>query len=125
VIPGHTDLAPAAFWPVMLGGFGLIGLVVAYSVFAMGRDRRRQELAAERALAAQQSNSAESTAKPQRPIAPWELDARLDEVPIGTVEYVAKEDGSATLTLPEGGRNAPPRRGNPRMARIADARRGR
>jgi hypothetical protein len=125
VIPGHTDLAPAAFWPVMLGGFGLIGLVVAYSVFAMGRDRRRQELAAEMALAAQQSDSAESTAKPQRPIAPWELDARLDEAPIGTVEYVAKEDGSATLTLPEEQRNPGPKRGNPRMARIAEARKGR
>jgi hypothetical protein len=125
VIPGDTDLAPAAFWPVMLGGFGLIGLDVAYSVFAMARDRRRRELAAEMALAAQQSNSAESTAKPQRPVAPWELDARLDEAPIGTVEYIAKEDGSATLTLPEGQRNPPPRRGNPRMARIAEARKGR
>ena len=102
VIPGHTDLAPPAFWPVMLGGFGLIGLIVAYSVFAMGRDRRRKELAAEMALA-----------------------ARLDEAPIGTVEYIAKEDGSATLTLPEGERNPPARRGNPRMARIAEARKGR
>jgi hypothetical protein len=125
VTPGDTDLAPALFWPVMLGGFGLIGLVVAYSVFAMGRDRRRQELAAEMALAAQQSNAAEGTDKPQRPIAPWELDARLDEVPIGTVEYVAQEDGSATLTLPEGQRNPAPKRGNPRMARIAEARKGR
>ena len=67
---------------------------------------------------------AESTAKPQRPIAPWELDARLDEAPIGTVEYIAKEDGSATLTLPEERQN-PPKRGNPRMARIAEARKGR
>lgn len=120
VSPGH-DLVPSAFWPVMLGGFGLIGLVVAYSVFAMDRDRRRRTLAAEAALEAQRSAMVETPATPERPIAAWELDARLEEAPIGTVEYVALEDGGAMLSVSDAPR-AKPTRGNPRMARIAEAR---
>lgn len=126
ITPDVTDFVPSAFWPVMLGGFALIGLVIAWSVFAMDRDRRRRALAHETALAAQRSALANATAEPERVPAVWELDARLEEAPIGTVEYLPLENGGAIGSLPE---DLPepegPLRGNPRQARLTDARKHR
>jgi len=123
-MPNGEDLVPGFFWPIMLGGFGAIGVVIVYSVFAMKRERRRQEVAAEMALAAQMSaREALPAAEPQRARAVWELDAALEEAPIGTVEYLPLEDGRAIGSAPE---NLPeaerPMRGNPRLTRINDAR---
>jgi hypothetical protein len=125
--PGGADLVPSAFWPVMLGGFGLIGLVIAYSVFAMNRDRRRRALAAEEAIAARSMAMAASTAaEPERTPAMWELDARLEEAPIGTVQYLPLENGRAIGSPPEElSEPGAPRRGNPRAARITEARKQR
>jgi hypothetical protein len=124
---GGADFAPKAFWPVMLGGFGVIGLFVAYYVFAMDRDRRRRALAAEMALAAQRSAmAAPIAAEPDRAPAVWELDARLEDAPIGTVEYLPLENGAAIGSLPEDlSEPEGPRRGNPRQARMTDARKHR
>jgi hypothetical protein len=92
--PGDGELVPSLFWPVMLGGFGLIGLVVVYSIFVMGRDRRRRAVEAEMAFSAQQSVGATSAAsRPQRIPASWERDAQLEEAPIGTVEYQPLQEG--------------------------------
>lgn len=126
ITPDGTDFVPSAFWPVMLGGFALIGLVIAWSVFAMDRDRRRRALVQETALAAQRAALANATAEPERTPAVWELDARLEEAPIGTVEYLPLENGGAIGSLPE---DLPepegPLRGNPRQARLTDARKHR
>ena len=122
--PNGGDLVPGFFWPIMLGGFGAIGLVIVYSVFAMKRERRRQAVAAEMALAARMSARETATAaEPERARAIWELDAALEEAPIGAVEYLPLEDGRAIGSPPE---NLPeaerPMRGNPRLTRINDAR---
>jgi hypothetical protein len=85
----------------MLGGFGLIGLVIAYWMLASKRDQRRQELAAEMALTASVSARDTLAAEPPRPKAGWEVDAALEEAPIGTVEYRPLEDGRGIGTLPE------------------------
>jgi hypothetical protein len=121
---GGSDLVPQAFWPIMLAGFGVIGLFVAYYVFAMNRDRRRQAMAVEMALAAQRSALvAPAAAEPERAPAVWELDARLEDAPIGTVEYLPLENGAAIGSLPEDlSEPERPRRGNPRLARMTDAR---
>jgi hypothetical protein len=121
---GGHDLVPAAFWPVMLAGFGIIGLFVAWYAFVMDRDRRRHAMAGEMAFAAQRSATAALAAtEPERTPAVWELDARLEDAPIGTVEYLPLDNGAAIGSLPEeladGER---PRRGNPRLARMSDAR---
>lgn len=125
--PGEEDLVPAFFWPLMLGGVGAIVVVIVYSVFAMKRERRRQELAAEMALAARMSaRETLPAAEPERARAMWELDAALEQAPIGTVEYLPLEDGRAIGVPPE---NLPeaerPIRGNPRLARINDVRNSR
>ncbi len=125
--PDGEDLVPGFFWPIMVGGFGAIGVVIVYSVFAMKRERRRQELAAEMALAARMSaRESLPAAEPERARAVWELDAALEEAPIGTVEYLPLEDGRAIGSPPE---NVPeaerPVRGNPRLTRINDARNSR
>jgi hypothetical protein len=86
------DALPGFFWPIMSGGFGLIGVVVAYWLLASRRDRRRQELAAEMALTASVSARDTGAAEPPRPRAGWEVDAELEEAPIGTVEYRPHED---------------------------------
>lgn len=92
--PGDGELVPSLFWPVMLGGFGLIGLVVVYSIFVMGRDRRRRAVEAEMALSDRQSVEATSAAsRPERIPADWERDAQLEEAPIGTVEYQPLQHG--------------------------------
>jgi hypothetical protein len=122
--PNGDDLVPGFFWPLMVGGFGAIGVVIVYSIFVMKRERRRQEVAAEMALAAQMSaRETLPAAEPERARAMWELDAALEEAPIGTVEYLPLEDGRAIGSLPE---NLPeaerPMRGNPRLTRINDAR---
>jgi hypothetical protein len=126
ITPGGADFVPSEFWPLMLGGFALIGLVIAWSVFAMDRDRRRRALAAEAALAAQRAALDNTAAAPERVPAVWELDARLEEAPIGTVEYLPLENGGAIGSLPE---DLPepegPLRGNPRQARLTDARKHR
>ena len=125
--PTEGGLVPGFFWPLMVGGFGTIGLVIAFSAFAMKRDRHRQVLAEEAALAARTSAAQSRTAAvPERMPAMWERDAALEEAPIGTVEYLPLEDGRAVgsppedLPEPEG-----PRRVNPRLARINDARNSR
>jgi hypothetical protein len=125
--PGETDMVPGAFWPIMLGGFGLIGLFVAYYVFAMDRDRRRRALAAEMAATAAESLAiAGSSAEAARLPAVWELDARLEDAPVGTVEFLPLEDGTAIGSPPSELVEPPkPRRGNLRLARISEARKHR
>ena len=92
--PGDGEVVPSLFWLVMLGGFGLIALVVAYSIFVMGRDRRRRALEAKMALSALPSAVATSAAsRPERIPADWERDAQLEEAPIGTVEYQPLQHG--------------------------------
>lgn len=122
--PGARDLVPQAFWPIMLAGFGVIGLFVAYYIFAMNRDRRRQAMATELALATQRAALvAPTVAEPERAPAVWELDARLEDAPIGTVEYLPLENGAAIGSLPEDlSEPERRRRGNPRLARMTDAR---
>ena len=100
--PGESDLVPAFFWPIMLSGFGLIGLVIAYWMLATRRDQRRQELAAEMALNASVSAHDARAAEPPRPKANWELDAALEGAPIGTVEYRPVEDGSTSRQAEDG-----------------------
>jgi hypothetical protein len=121
---GGHDLVPAAFWPVMLAGFGIIGLFVAWYAFVMERDRRRHALAAEMALAAQRAAMAAPAAtEPERTPAVWELDSRLEDAPIGTVEYLPLENGAAIGALPEAlSESERPRRGNQRLARLSNAR---
>jgi len=121
---GRDDFVPGAFWPIMLAGFGIIGLFVAWYVFVMDRDRRRRAMAAELALAAQRSAMVAPAAdEPERTPAVWELDARLEDAPIGTVEYLPLDNGAAIGSLPEDlGETERPRRGNPRLARMSDAR---
>lgn len=125
--PGETDMVPGAFWPIMIGGFGLIGLFVAYYVFAMDRDRRRRALAVEMAATAAESLAiAGSSAEAARPPAVWELDARLEDAPVGTVEFLPLEDGTAIGSPPSELVEPPkPRRGNLRLARISEARKHR
>jgi hypothetical protein len=121
---GGPDLVPGAFWPIMLAGFGIIGLFVAWYVFVMDRDRRRRAMAAELALGAQRSAMiAPASDEPERTPAVWELDARLEDAPIGTVEYLPLDNGAAIGSLPEDlSETKRPRRGNPRLARMRDAR---
>jgi hypothetical protein len=121
---GRDDFVPGAFWPIMLAGFGIIGLFVAWYVFAMDRDRRRRALAAELALATQRSAMvAAADDEPERTPAVWELDARLEDAPIGTVEYLPLDNGAAIGSLPDDlAESERPRRGNPRLARMSDAR---
>jgi hypothetical protein len=126
-VPSGDDLVPGFFWPLMLGGFGAIAVVIVYSIFAMKRERRRQEVAAEIALAAKMAaRESIAAAEPERARAMWELDAALEEAPIGTVEYLPLEDGRAIGAPPE---NLPeaehPMRTNPRLARITHARNSR
>jgi hypothetical protein len=125
--PGETEAVPGAFWPIMLGGFGLIGMFVAYCVFAMDRDRRRRALATEMAATAAESlATAGSRAEAARPPAVWELDARLEDAPVGTVEFLPLEDGTAIGSPPSELVEPPkPRRGNLRLARISEARKHR
>ena len=123
-----TEITPDGFWPIMLGGFVLIALFVAYYVFTMDRDRRRRALAETTAAAAAETLAAASAyrAEPQRVPAVWELDARLEDAPIGSVEFLPLEDGTAIGSPPtELAEPAKPRRGNPRLARISEARKHR
>jgi hypothetical protein len=123
---GGGEITPDAFWPIMLAGFALIALFVAYYVFAMDRDRRRRALATEMAAAAAESLAIASPAEPPRPPAVWELDARLEDAPVGTVEFLPLQDGTAIGSPPtELAEPAPSRRGNPRLARISEARKHR
>jgi len=121
---GRDDFVPGAFWPIMLAGFGIIGLFVAWYVFAMDRDGRRRALAAEQALATQRSAMVAPAAdESERTPAVWELDARLEDAPIGTVEYLPLDNGAAIGSLPDDlAERERPRRGNPRLARMSDAR---
>ena len=125
--PNGDDLAPGFFWPLMVGGFGAIGVVIVYSIFVMKRERRRQKVAAEMALAARMSaRETLAAVEPERARAMWELDAALEEAPIGTVEYLPLEDGRVIGSLPESLPDPDgPRRGNPRLTRINDARNSR
>jgi hypothetical protein len=125
--PGSIDYVPGGFWEVMVGGLAVIGMVVAYYLFAMKRDRRRLSMAAEMAVATKPSLvAAPVTDEEERAPAVWEQDARLEDAPIGTVEYLPLENGGAIGSLPDNlSEPDRPARGNPRLARITDARRHR
>jgi hypothetical protein len=124
--PASTDRIPPAFWPVMLGGLGVIGLILALHGMLVARDRRRMTVAAELVATASPSALPREDTGPARPMAVWELDAQLEDAPIGTVEYLPLENGAAigpapsALLEPRG-----PKRGNPRLSRMNDARRNR
>lgn len=105
---------------VMLGGVGMIGLLaVAWVLLA---DRRRQEEDAAPVAVAPTSGTAAAEREPERARAVWELDAQLEEAPVGTVEYLPLENGEAVGTPPEGlSPAAGPKRVNPRKARMEEA----
>jgi hypothetical protein len=110
-------------WAVMSSGLGMIALFATYYVLAMTRERRRAARAAaerEAALGAPDDVPPVSEPKPSTPY--WELDARLENAPIGTVEYLPMGNGGAIGAPPDLPEHHRPRRGNPRLARIAEAR---
>lgn len=124
--PVSTDPVPPAFWPVMLGGLGVIGLILAVHGALVTRDRRRLSVTAALVTTAPPSSLAQDDAGTTRPRAVWELDAQLEDAPIGTVEYLPLENGAAIGPAPSALLEPrETRRGNQRLARMNHARRGR
>jgi len=98
----------------MLGGVGVIGLVAAFWFLIAGR--RRSEPVEE---AVPEVTAHRPPEKPPAPD-PWDAAQRLDDEPIGTVDYLPLGNGEAIGTPPP---TEPRRRGtNPHAARIQAAR---
>lgn len=109
--------------PILLGGLGIIGLVAAWGIL-VGAPRRRRELAAVGVMSADPPAAAglPADAERTRAAAAWEIDAQLEDETIGTVDYLPLEDGEAVGSPPPDVPAAPPpKRTNPRVARMEAA----
>lgn len=118
--PGATD----GLWTILLGGLGVIGVVAAWGLLLGARDRRRQQAEAA-ALISSEANRVTPGADQEQAHASavWELDAQLEDAAIGTVDYLPLENGEAIGRPPADLPTAPPpKRVNPRAARIEAAR---
>lgn len=110
-----------AVFPIMIGGLGVVALVAMYGIFLAGAARRR-EREPQPALESPAPNP-EPELRP-RALASWEVDARLEDAPLGTVDYLPLENGAAIGSPPPDFEDEPdrPRRTNPRLARLEAAR---
>lgn len=99
---------------LMLGGLGVIGVVAAFWFLVAGRRHSDPVKAALPEIAAAREEA------PQAAPAPWEVDSRLEDQPIGTVDYLPLGASDAIGTLPQ--MEPKPRGTNLHAARIQPAR---
>jgi hypothetical protein len=113
-VPAPTKDQQQQLSNLMLGGVGVIGLIAAFWFLLAGR--RGSEPVEEAVPEVAVHRPPEKPAAPD----PWDAAQRLDDEPIGTVDYLPLGNGEAIGTPPPA---EPRRRGtNPHAARIQAAR---
>jgi len=119
----EADAATDTVLPIMLGGLGVIAVVAASGLLLGARGRRRQQPEAAALSATEAGLIAPTDKEKARASSVWELDAQLEDERIGTVDYLPLENGEAVGEPPADLPTAtPPKRVNPRAARIEAAR---